>query len=72
MRGTSSFPKLISFYDKVTHVVIQGKAVMWVLRFNKAFDTVFHSVLLDEMSCTQLLKFIIWLGGAIVWLKELQ
>lgn len=33
MRGKSCLTKLISFYDKVTHLVAQGKAVMWVLRF---------------------------------------
>ena len=48
---------LISFYDKVTHLVDQeGTADVIVLDFSKAFDTVSHTVLLDQMSPLQLDK----------------
>jgi len=38
---------LISIYDKVTHLADQGKPVdVVVWDFSKAFDAVFHSILL--------------------------
>lgn len=63
MRGKSCLTNLISFYDKVAHLVDQGKPVdvVGVFYFCKAFDTVSHSILLDKISSIQLDKSIIHL-----------
>ena len=46
---------LISFYDKVTHLVDEGKAVDVVyLHFSKAFDTVSHSILPEKLAANGL------------------
>ena len=45
MKGRPCLTNLISFYDQVTHLVDERKAVVIVyLDFSKAFDTISHSI----------------------------
>ena len=51
MKGRSCLTNLTSFYDKVTHLVDDGKTVDVVyLGFSKAFDIVSLSTLLEKLA----------------------
>ncbi|GAB0191241.1 mitochondrial enolase superfamily member 1 [Grus japonensis] len=69
MKGTSCLTNLISFYDKVTCLVDEGKAVGVVyLDFSKAFDTISHSILLEKLAAQGLDRHTLhwvknWLDG---------
>ncbi|KAK4832714.1 LOW QUALITY PROTEIN: hypothetical protein QYF61_025175 [Mycteria americana] len=65
MKGRSCLTNLISFYDKVTRLVDEGKAVdVFYLDFSEAFDTVSHSILLEKLAAHGL-------GGCtLCWVKN--
>lgn len=55
MKGGSCLTNLISFYDKMTHLADEGKAVDVVcLDFSKTFDTLSISILLDKLAAHSL------------------
>ncbi|PKU36062.1 rna-directed dna polymerase from mobile element jockey-like [Limosa lapponica baueri] len=63
-RGRSCLTNLISFYDKVTRLLEEGKAVDVIyLDFSKAFDTVSHSILLEKLDAHGLD------GNTLRWVK---
>ena len=50
MKGKSCLTNLISFYDQMTCLVVEGKAVDVVyVDFSKAFDTVSSRILLEKL-----------------------
>ncbi|KAK4826381.1 hypothetical protein QYF61_008052 [Mycteria americana] len=64
-KGRSCLTNLISFYDKVTRLVDEGKAVDVVyLDFSKAFDTISHSILLEKLAAHGLD------GCTLCWVKN--
>ena len=73
MKGRSCLTNLISFYDWVTRLVDEGKAVRVVyLDFSKAFDTVSHSILLGKLAACGLDRYTLlwvrnWLEGHAQW-----
>jgi len=65
VRGRLFLAKLISFCDKVTYLMYEGKAVDVVyLGFSKAFDTISNSILLDKQATHGLD------GHILYWVKE--
>ena len=67
-KGRSSLTNLISFYDLVTCLVDEGKAVDVVyLDFSKTFDTVSHSILLQKLAVRGLDRYT--LGWVRNWLE---
>jgi len=65
MKGRSCLTNLISFYDLVTRLVDEGKAVDVVyLDFSKAFDTVSHSFLLQKLAACGLDRY------TLVWVRN--
>jgi len=65
MKGRSCLTDLIAFYDQVTCLVDEGKAVDVIyLDFSKAFDTVSHSIPLEKLAAYGLD------GCIICWVKN--
>ncbi|GAB0209804.1 mitochondrial enolase superfamily member 1 [Grus japonensis] len=65
MKGRSCLTNLISFYDKVTCLVDEGKAVdVDYLEFSKAFDIVSHSIFLEKLAAHGLD------GCTLCWVKN--
>ena len=61
----SYLTNLIFFYDQVTHLVDEGKDVVIVyLDLKKAFDTEFHSILLEKLAAHALDRY------ALCWVKS--
>ena len=66
MKGRSCLTNLISFYDMVTCLLDEGKAVDVVyLDFSKAFDTISHSIVLAKLAARGLD------GHTLCWVKKL-
>jgi len=69
MKGRSCLTNMISFYDQVTRLVDEDKAVGIIyLDFSNAFDTVPHSILLEKLAAQGLDRCTLhwiknWLNG---------
>ena len=68
IKGRSCLTSLISFYDWVTRLVDEGKAVDVVyLDFSKAFDMVSHNILLGKLAACVLDSYtLLWVRN---WLE---
>ncbi|PKU36542.1 rna-directed dna polymerase from mobile element jockey-like [Limosa lapponica baueri] len=65
MKGRSCLTNLIYFYDKMTCLVNEGKALDVVyLDFRKAFDTISHSILPEKLAAHDLD------GRTLHWVKN--
>ncbi|KAK4828723.1 hypothetical protein QYF61_000714 [Mycteria americana] len=58
-KGKSCLTSLIAFYDEVISLVDEGRAVDIYLNFSKAFDTVSHEILVDNLTNYGLSKWIV-------------
>jgi len=68
MKVRTCLTNLIFFYDLVTRLEDEGKAVDVVyLHFSKAFDTVSHSILLQKLAVRGLDRYA--LGWVRNWLE---
>ena len=67
-KGRSCLTNLISFYNWVTRLVDEGKAVDVVyLDFSKAFDMISHSILLGKLAARGLDRYtLLWVRN---WLE---
>jgi len=72
MKGRSCLSNLISFYDQVTCLVDEGKAVdVACLDFSKAFRTVFHSILVEKIAAHGLDRCTLhWIKKLAGWPSE--
>lgn len=54
-KGKCQLTHPIPFYDQVTHLVDEAKAVViFCLHFSEAFDTISHSILLEKLAVDSL------------------
>ena len=73
IKGRSCLTNLISFYNWVTRLINEGKAVdVLCLDFSQAFDTVSHSILLGKLAARGLDRYTLfwgrnWLEGHAQW-----
>lgn len=64
-KGESCQRNSVSFHDKATHLVDEGKVLdVAFLDFNKTFDTVPHSSLLEKLSTCEIIRF------TVHWVKK--
>ncbi|KAJ7417662.1 RNA-directed DNA polymerase from mobile element jockey-like protein [Willisornis vidua] len=73
-KGKSCLTNLVNFYDQVTCLVDEGKAVdVAYLDFSKAFDTVSPGILLENLSAHGLDSVLfaglgtVWMAGPRAW-----